>query len=291
MRIEPVDATLGAIVDDVDVRDIDDETFARIEAAWFDYGVLVFRGQDLDDESQIEFSERFGPLGRLLITSIEGARPEIFYVTNVGPDGEFNESGGSRDLFNKGNQLWHTDRSFKRVAAKGSMLRAVVLPDSGGQTQFADMRAAFDALDEDRRAWLEDKVAVHSYRYSQGQIGGLDLMSDAELAAAPPVEHRVVKVHPDSGRKLLYIGRHASHIAGEDVEQSRHLLQQLCAEACQPPRVYAHRWQPGDVVLWDNRCVLHRARPWPPGQKRDMRRTTIAGDDGSNKWAMDSAAE
>jgi len=291
MRIEAANATLGATIDDVDVRHIDDGTFARIEAAWFEYGVLVFRGQQLDDESQIRFSERFGALERLLTTSIEGARPEIFYVTNVGADGEFDQSGDSRDLFNKGNQLWHTDSSFKRVAAKGSMLRAVVLPASGGQTEFADMRAAYDALEEERKAWLNNKVAVHSYRYSQGQLGGLDLMSDAELDAIPPVEHRVVKTHPDSRRKLLYLGRHASHIVGEDIETSRALLQSLCVAACQPPRVYTHEWLPGDVVLWDNRCVLHRARPWPTDQKRDMRRTTIAGDAPHNEWTMDSAAQ
>ena len=291
MRIEAVNATLGAIVDAVDVRDIEDKTFAEIEAAWFEYGVLVFRGQKFDDESQIRFSERFGVLERLLTTSIEGARPEIFYVTNIDADGEFDQSGGSRDLFNKGNQLWHTDSSFKRVAAKGSMLRAVVLPASGGQTEFADMRAAYDALDEKRKAWLDDKVAVHSYRYSQGQIGGLDLKSNAELDAIPPVEHQVVKTHPDSRRKLLYLGRHASHLVGEDLEASRALLQDLCAAACQPPRVYTHEWLPGDVVLWDNRCVLHRARPWPADEKRDMRRTTIAGDDPKNEWSMDSAAQ
>ena len=291
MRIEAADATLGAVVQDVDVRDLDDIGFAEIQAAWFEYGVLAFKGQQLDDDSQIAFSERFGALERLLTSSIKGARPEIFYVSNVGLDGEFDKSGDSRDLFNKGNQLWHTDSSFKRVAAKGSMLRAVVLPDSGGQTEFADMRAAYDTLEDERKAWLEDKVAVHSYRYSQGQIGGLDLMSAEELDAIPPVEHRIVKTHPDSGRKLLYIGRHASHIIGEDVEASRALLNQMCEDACQAPRIYAHQWAPGDVVLWDNRCVLHRARPWPVDQKRDMRRTTIAGDQTGNEWAMDSAAE
>lgn len=291
MKIEPTSATLGALVTDVDLRHISDSEFAQIEAAWHEHAVLAFRGQNLDDESHIVFSRRFGTLERLVAESIEGANPEIFLASNLRPDGTLDEPGGNRARFQQGNQYWHSDSSFKRITAKASLLRSVVIPSSGGETAFADMRAAYDALEPSRQEWLADKAAVHSYAYSQGMVGGLDVMSQEELDAVPPVPHPVVRVHPDTGRKSLFIGRHASHIVGEDLESSRTLLQELCAEACQPPRVYEHPWAVGDLVIWDNRCVLHRGRPWSVSEARDMHRTTVAGeDDADNEWNLSSDA-
>ena len=287
MNITPTDATLAAIIDDVDVCALDAGAFADLEAAWHEHAVLIFPGLHLDDVAHIGFSRRFGALERLQAAAVEGGRPEIFNVSNVGPDGAIVPPGSSFDLHNQGNQIWHSDSSFKSTPAKGSLLRAVAVPSEGGDTEFADMRAAYDDLPEERRHWLADKVAVHSYRYSQGLIGGLDLLSDAELDAIPPVEHPLIATHPGSSRRNLFIGRHASHIAGQDVEESRALLQSLCADACRDPRVYRHRWQAGDLVIWDNRCVLHRGLPYPADQPRIMCRTTVAGDQPDNEWGLD----
>ena len=148
------------------------------------------------------------------------------------------------------------------------------------------MRAAYDALYDDLKAWLEDKTAIHDYRYSQGLVGGMDVLTDEDWEALPPVEHPVVRTHPATGRKNLYIGRHASRIVGEDLEESRALLKQLCEDACQPPRIFTHRWEVGDLVIWDNRCALHRGHGWPADQARVMHRTTIAAADAVNEWRL-----
>ena len=286
VRVEPMDATLGATVRGIDLREpLNDETFHEVRAAWFEHAVLVFPGQQLDEESHQAFSLRFGRLERMF--NVRGEGIEVFaHLSNVREDGTLIEPDGSHALFLKGNSYWHTDSSFKPVPAKASLLSAGQVPSKGGETEFADMRAAWDRLDPEMQARLERKVAVHSYHYSQGKVGGLNVLSDADLDNLPPVEHPVVRTHPETGRKNLYIGRHASHIVGEEVETSRELLEALCDEACRPPRVISHRWAAGDLVIWDNRCVLHRGRPYPPDQPRQMRRTTVAGEVADNSWVL-----
>ena len=286
VRVEPLDSTLGATVRGVDLgMPLGDEEFEEVNGAWLEHGVLVFPGQFLDDESHKAFSLRFGRLERV-ITRREGSTEVISNLSNVRGDGSLIPPDGSRALFLKGNSYWHTDSSFKRVPAKASLLSARQVPTEGGETEFADMRAAWDRLDPRMQARLEGKTALHSYRYSQGKVGGLDVLSEADLDDLPPVEHPVVRTHPETGRKSLYIGRHASHVVGEDVAASRELLEALCEEACRPPRVFSHRWTAGDLVIWDNRCVLHRGRPYPPDQPREMRRTTVAGEVADNEWAV-----
>ena len=286
IHVEPLDATLGAVVRGVDLKaPFGDEAFEEVHAAWLRHAVLVFPGQFLDDESHKAFSRRFGRLERV-ITRREESTEVISNLSNVRKDGSLIEPDGSRALFLKGNSYWHTDSSFKRVPAKASLLSARQVPAEGGETEFADMRAAWDRLDPETRARLDGKAALHSYRYSQGKVGGLDVLSGIELDDLPPVEHPVVRTHPETGRRSLYIGRHASHVVGEDVAASRKLLEGLCEEACRPPRVFSHRWEAGDLVMWDNRCVLHRGRPYPPDQPREMRRTTVAGDAADNEWAV-----
>ena len=286
VRVEPLDATLGATVRGVALdKPLDEEVFEEIRAAWLEHAVLVFPGQFLDDESHKAFSRRFGRLERTF--NLRGEGTEVFArLSNVRDDGSLVQPDGSHALYLKGNSYWHTDSSFKRVPAMASLLCAKQVPDEGGETEFADMRAAWNHLDSEMQARLEGKVAVHSYRYSQGKVGGLDVLRNDDLDSLPPVEHPVVRVHPETGRKSLYIGRHASHIIGEDAEESRKLLEMLCKEACRPPRVFAHRWSAGDLVMWDNRCVLHRGRPYPPDQPREMRRTTVAGEAADNEWAV-----
>ena len=286
IRVEPEDATLGATVRGIDLREpMSDEAFDEVHAVWLEHAVLVFPEQFLDDESHQSFSRRFGRLERV-ITRREGSTEIISNLSNVREDGSLIEPDGSRALFLKGNSYWHTDSSFKRIPAKASLLSARQVPTDGGETEFADMRAAWDRLEPEMQGRLEGRVAQHSYRYSQGKVGGLDVLSVDDLDHLPPVEHPIVRTHSETGRKNLYIGRHASHILGEDVETSRELLETLCDEACRPPRVFAHRWKAGDLVMWDNRCVLHRGRPYPPDQPRQMRRTTVAGDLADNEWAV-----
>jgi len=286
VKIRPTEVTLGATVYDIDLRRLDDRIATEIVDAWHEYAVLVFPKQHLDDKAQIAFSRLFGNLERLLTASIEAENPEVFRVANVRPDGTIDKPGESYELFHRGNQYWHTDSSYKLIPSKASVLRAHTVPPSGGETQFADMRAAYDALDHDRKARLKNKIVVHDYIYSQGLIGGLELMTEKETAALPPVEHPLIQTHPDTGRTCLFAGRHASHIVGEDLAKSRTELAALTEAACQPPRVYTHKWHDGDIAVWDNRCVLHRGQPWPQDQPRIMFRTTVAGQAEHNEWMI-----
>ena len=286
LEITPTDATLGATVRGVRLATIAEADFAAIERAWDDHAVLVFPDQHLTQAEQVAFSRRFGELERSLTANNVGADPEVIVLSNMRDDGSLWPAGSAHGLFLQGNNYWHTDSSYKRVPSKGSALAARVVPATGGETAFADMRAACDALDPGMRDYLEGKSAVHSYAYSQGKVGGTETLSADEWDALPPVEHPVVRRHPATGRRSLYIGRHASHIVGEDRDESRALLERLCADACRPPRVFVHRWRSGDLVLWDNRCVLHRGLGHPPDQARHMTRTTLAGDGSANEWSL-----
>ena len=284
-EITPADATLGAVVSNVRLNALDDQAFAAIEAAWHAHGVLIFPGQHLSEEEQVAFSRRFGPLERSLTTTHTKHDPAIIHLSNVKKDGSLWEAKSDTGRLLQGNNYWHTDSSYKRIPAKASLLAAKIVPKTGGETAFADMRAAYDALDPAMQEWLADKIAVHSYAYSQGKVGGTGAITEDEWDALPPVEQPVIRTHPVTGRRVLYIGRHASHIVGEDPGESRQLLERLCADACQAPRIHIHKWGVGDLVMWDNRCVLHRGLGYPPDQPRRMVRTTVAGDsEEANEW-------
>ena len=282
MHIEASGATLGATVREVDLAGLDDATFLAIEEAWHRYAVLVFPDQRLSDDEHLAFTRRFGRLERGLARRHTAG---LGRMSNVDKNGRVVDEENLQARFQRGNRDWHTDSSYKRVGAKASILAAHVVPEEGGETEWADMRAGWDALDDSTQRWLTGKIAVHSYRFSHTWHGGLEILNDDDLAALPPVEHPLLRVHPATQRKSLFVGRHASHIVGEDVNSSRQFLRDLTAGACQPPRVWGHRWQPGDIAIWDNRSVLHRGRPWPAGQARVMARSTVAGDDPDNEWA------
>ena len=284
-EITPTDATLGAVVSNVRLNALEDEAFQVIEEAWHAHAVLIFPDQHLSDEEQVAFSNRFGPLERSLTKTHTQGDPAIIHLSNVKKDGTLWGADSDTGRLLKGNNYWHTDSSYKRIPAKASLLRAKIVPKTGGETAFADMRAAYDALDPAMQDWLADKIAVHSYAYSQGRVGGTGGITQDEWDALPPVEQPVIRTHPATGRRNLYIGRHASHIVGEDRDESRKLLEELCSDACRPPRIHIHKWQAGDLVIWDNRCVLHRGLGHPPDQPRRMVRTTVAGDsDEANEW-------
>jgi alpha-ketoglutarate-dependent 2,4-dichlorophenoxyacetate dioxygenase len=288
MTVRPYPTT-GAEVTGIDLRALDEATFAGLLDAWWRYAVLVFPGQHLREAEQVAFSLRLGRLERLLAKKRAaqlGHEAKIGKLSNVGRHGRPVPETSSLHLFLKGNQSWHSDSSFKPVPAKASMLSACTVPSSGGETEWADMRQAYDALTEGAKAWWGRQVAVHWYWYSQSLVGGTDVLDDEEWAALPPVEHPVVATNPDSGRTSLFIGRHASRLVGVAGDEGRRLLGDLLDWATQPRWVHRHHWQPGDAVLWDNRSVLHRGRPWPAGEARIMKRTTIAGD-GDNDWTLD----
>jgi alpha-ketoglutarate-dependent 2,4-dichlorophenoxyacetate dioxygenase len=270
--------TLGAEVRGVDLtRPVMPEVFAEIEAAFNYHGILVFPEQPVTDEQQLAFSRLFGPLE--VNPNYAGAkmrlRPDVADISNLDAEGRVLARGDPRNLFNIGNQLWHTDSSFKRVPAKCSLLSARELPGSGGETEFADLRAAWDALPEARKRELQGLVVEHSIFRSRSRIGFADF-NDEIFKELPPVPQALVRHHPDSGRTSLYLASHASHIIGWPVEEGRALIEELIAFATQPKFVYRHRWTVGDLVMWDNRCTMHRGRPYDDTQRRVLHRTTVS---------------
>jgi alpha-ketoglutarate-dependent 2,4-dichlorophenoxyacetate dioxygenase len=269
-----------AEVTGVDLRHVDDTTFAALRAAFEEHSVLVFHDQGWTDAEQIAFTRRFGPLEETT-TSIAQNRqvaPHIADLSNVDAEGRMMSADDRRMLYHKGNQLWHSDSSFKRVPAMASLLSAREVPPEGGETEYASLRAAWDDLAPALQQRLEGLVAVHSFAYSRGLIAPGLLLPEQE-AALPPVRQALVRTNPANGRRALYLGSHASHVEGLPVEEGRALLRDLLEAATRPDNVYQHRWRVGGAVMWDNRAVLHRGRPWDTARyRRVMHRTTVAGD-------------
>jgi alpha-ketoglutarate-dependent 2,4-dichlorophenoxyacetate dioxygenase len=260
-------------------KPLDDGAFAQVRDAFNHYAVLVFQEQRISDDQQIAFSERFGPLEVSIRKDRPRriANPRVSDISNVDEKDRVFDPDDERAIYNAGNRLWHSDSSFKRVPAMASLLSGREVPPEGGETEYADLRAAWDALPAERKRGLDGLVVEHSFVYSRGLIG-YDQFTDAERAAIPPVPQALVRTHPATGRKALYVGSHASHVIGRPVEESRALLLGLLDFATQPQFVYSHAWRQHDLVMWDNRCVLHRGRPWDERRyRRVMHRTTVAG--------------
>jgi len=258
---------------------------AALEAGMDRHAVLVHHDQTITDEQQMAFSVNFGPLedargGNITKPEDRRLRVGMNDVSNLGKDGRPMERDSRQRPFNLGNMLWHSDSSFRPIPAKYSILSARVVNPVGGNTEYADMRAAYDALDAATKREIEDLVCEHSLMYSRGSLGMLDY-SDEEQAMFRPVRQRLVRTHPVTKRKSLYLSSHAGAILGMPMAEARILLRDLNEHATQPRFVYAHSWRPGDVVMWDNRQVMHRVRRYDDTQPRDMRRTTVAGDVGT----------
>jgi len=252
---------------------------AQIEAAMDRYAVLVLPGQDVTDDQQYAFSQNFGPMETATgdIARVEDRRlsMDINDISNLDRNGEVLARDDRRRLFGLGNMLWHSDSSFKATPAKYSLLSARVIPGEGGNTEFADMRAAWDDLDPKTQAECMDLVAEHSQLYSRGSLGFVEFTDD-ERAKWAPVLQRLVRRHPGSGRLCLYLASHAGAIQGWPVPEARMFLKDLTEHATQREYVYSHRWRQHDLVMWDNRAVMHRARRYDHTQRRDMHRTTVA---------------
>jgi alpha-ketoglutarate-dependent 2,4-dichlorophenoxyacetate dioxygenase len=283
MKITPVHPCLGARVEGVDLAGpVDAAAFQRIFDAFQEYSVLVFHDQRLTDEQQMAFSERFGPLETTLKATGREDRlhPQLVDLSNVDPDHDDRLIGWDdrRMVYQSGNQLWHTDSSFKPVPAMASLLSGREVPPLGGETEFVSMRHTWTTLPEALRASLEGRVVVHSILYSRSTIA-LGLFDPEHERALAPVRQALVRANPVNGRKSVYIGSHAWYVEGMSLEESRRLLDDLLARTTRPEYVLQHRWRQWDLVMWDNRCVLHRGRPWDAARhRRVMRRTTIAGE-------------
>jgi alpha-ketoglutarate-dependent taurine dioxygenase len=275
ITVTPIDATLGAVITDVDLADLDDATWEEIHRAFLEYGVLVFPGQSLSEEAQGRFAVRFGDTEKL---SPKQSGPTIQF-SNRKPDGTLAQPEEEQFRIMKGNEGWHTDSTYMPLASKAAMLMALEIPPEGGETEFADMRAAWDDLDDETQAKLEGLSAHHSLYYSQSRAGfthKTDNLYGFHDKGAPL--RPIVKTHPETGRKSIYTGRHAYGIPGMSAEESEALLTKLLDDACQPPRVYKHTWQVGDLVVWDNRCLMHRACPYDTNYPRALRASRISGE-------------
>jgi alpha-ketoglutarate-dependent 2,4-dichlorophenoxyacetate dioxygenase len=275
----------AAKVTGVDLRNrIDESTQRAIERAMDDYAVCVLPGQQIDDEHQVAFSRLYGPLelsppkqdknGKAIYNTRVRHR-EIFDISNLDEDGKILDDKDARSAYRLGNELWHTDSSFRQKSATWSMLHARVIPPAGGNTEFVDTRAAYDALPDATKTKLEGLVAEHSIWHSRAKHGGY-IPTEEERKLRPGARHRLVRRHPGSGRNTLYIASHASHIIGMPADEGQALLRELIEFATQPRFIYSHTWHVGDLVIWDNRATMHRATPFEAsGYARDMRRTTI----------------
>ena len=276
MEIQPISKVMGAQVRGVDLsRPLDEQAFGEILHAFHRHMLLVFPGQRIDEAQQVAFSRRFGELQIHVLEQYRHPRhPEIYVLSNV--DAKTGKTTGTHP--DKGTLVWHSDLSFVPKPALATALYGIEVPDSGGDTLFADMCAAYDALDPETKARLGKLRAVHDINVSRIRAGEAP-MTERQRAEAPPVEHPAVRTHPATGRKVLYVSRHASHIAGMPRADSDALLERLQAHATSERFVYRHRWRAHDLVIWDNRCTMHCATQYDPGaERRVMHRTVIKGD-------------
>ena len=263
-------------------RPLAPDQVAALEAGMDRYAVLVFHEQHLTDEQQMAFTRNFGAIENARggnITRPEQQRLPVGMndVSNLDKDQKPFARDDRRRLFNLGNQLWHSDSSFRAIPAKYSLLSCRLPAERGGNTEFADMRAAYDALDAATKAELEGLICEHSLMYSRGSLGFTEL-TEEERAAFRPVRQSLVRVHPVSGRKSLYLSSHIGTIVGWPRPEAMAFIRDLAEHATQPEFVHVHHWRQWDLVMWDNRQTMHRVRRFDDTKPRDMRRTTVAGE-------------
>jgi len=282
VTIRQIHPVFAGEVSGVDLRNpLTAEEAAAIEAGMDRHAVLVFHDQDITDEQQLAFSRNFGAIERAVggnVTRDEDRRLsfDMADISNLDKDNKVMARDDRRRMFNLGNELWHSDSSYRVIPAKFSLLSARAIPSSGGNTEFADMRAAYDALDDATKSEIEELVTEHSLMHSRGTLG-FGPFTPEEQKTFAPVRQRLVRTHPASGRKSLFLASHAGAIVGWPVPEARAFLRELTEHATQRQFVHAHRWRRHDLVMWDNRATMHRARRYDHTQVRDMRRTTIAG--------------
>jgi alpha-ketoglutarate-dependent 2,4-dichlorophenoxyacetate dioxygenase len=279
MELVPLGPGFGVEVRGLGILDvaIDSEAYRAVRAAFEEHSLLIFRDQPIADDVQVAYSRAFGPLELTKVASL-GANSFYSRLTNVGPNGEILPVTDRQVLVAQANALWHTDSSFKKTPALASVLSARVLPGADGDTEFTSTRLAWERLPRGMQERLKNAVATHSYANSRDQIHP-DLANEVERKALPPVRWRMNWLNPTNGRRALYIASHAYAVDGMDDRDARQLLAELMDETTKREYVYVHKWRTGDVVMWDNRAMLHRGRPWDYGKERSMVRTTISATD------------
>ena len=280
MAVNPLHPLFAAEMLGADLREPPSPALVTaVNEAMARYAVLVIRDQTIDDEQQIRFSRAFGPLELPPYMGLEydatrRIRPEMYDVSNLDANGDFLPAESLRHASNRANEEFHTDSSFNSLPTKWSLLMAHVVPPERGDTMFVDTRAAYDALPEAMKAKARGATAEHYFWKTRGRAGFT--VTEEMKRAMPPVQHDVVRVIPQSGRAALYIGQHTTHVVGWPREEGERFLDELNRFAAQPQFIYTHRWRAGDLVIWDNRCTLHRATGYDVYRhKRDLRRTTI----------------
>ena len=283
MNIRPLHPVFVAEVTGIDPRQpLSDSDVATIENTIAQYAVLVFRDQDITDDQQLEFSRRFGALEETRGTGIskpgeQRLHPAFADVSNLDTDNTLLARDNRRRLYSLGNMAWHSDSSFKPIPAKYSLLSARIPVEKGGETEFADMRAAYDTLDDKTKAEIQNLICEHSLIYSREMLGFMDL-TEQERATMRPVRQALTRTHPLSGRTSIYLSSHIGKILGWPTPEALAFIRDLTEHATQPAFIYRHNWRKFDLVMWDNRCTMHRARRYDHRLLRDMRRTTVAGD-------------
>ena len=279
METVPIGPGFAAEVRGIGLCDVAerDDAYRAVRAALEEHSVLLFRGQPVTDELQVAYSKRFGPLELAKVATLAAGTP-FSVLTNMDGKGGLVPPDHKEALRARANQLWHTDSSFKIPPALASVLSARTIPPTGGETEFASTRLGWQRLPEDLRARLGDAYAWHDYAYSRGQVAP-QLASERERAALPPVRWRMRWRNPANGRDSLYIASHTCAIDGMTEREAQALLADLIAHVTAPGHTWLHVWRPGDVIMWDNRAVLHRGRPWPDDQPRYVARTTITATD------------
>jgi taurine dioxygenase len=276
LQLRPLEGSgLGAEVLGLRVAAIDDAIFPAVYEAFLAHQILLFRGQDLPPAAQVAFARRFGEVQVHVMDQYHAsAYPELYTLSNL--DAEGKPSGAHPD---RGTMAWHTDGSWQRVTGQATMLYAEQIPSSGGGTGFADMYAAYEALDPEEQARLAGLRAVHNLDFSRNRRHGEKPMSAAQRGKVPPVDHPIVRTHPETGRKCLFLGDHAETIAGWDYAAGRDFIEALNERIIGLARIYTHRWRPGDLMVWDNRCLMHKAGSYDTAREaRVIRRCTVLGD-------------
>jgi len=278
MQVQPLHPLFAAEASGLDLRrPLPPRALAGLVEALDRHAVLVWRNQPLGQDEQVELARQFGPLDLGLLKARRGphrlGHEALIDISNVTLEGEVAPREHARIVSTLANQLWHSDSSFQKPAARYSMLSAVVVPAQGGDTEFCDLRAAYEALPEDLKREIEPLRAQHSAFHTRLWLGDSSV-SEAQREVLPPVEWPLVRIHPGSGRKVLWVGAHATHVVGRTLAEGRMLLAELLEHATQREFIYRHRWRTGDLVMWDNRCTLHRGRRFDLSQRRELRRTT-----------------
>jgi alpha-ketoglutarate-dependent 2,4-dichlorophenoxyacetate dioxygenase len=295
ITIKAMDSAFAGEVSGIDLtRLASAEDLAAIQAGMNQYATLVFRDQNLTDEQQIAFTRQFGDLesdrpnyaaGNIRKRSETRLSASIGDISNLTKDGKIISATDRQWFFKLGDRLWHSDSSYRVVPAKYSLLSARIIPSWGANTEFADMRAAYDALDDRMKEEIEDLICEHSLLHSRGAIGFTEFTPE-EVASFTPVRQRLVRTHPETGRKSLFLSSHAGAIIGWTIPEARSLLRDLTEFATQREFVYSHSWRQYDLVVWDNRATMHRARRFDRNEVRDVRRTTLAGDEPTAEQAQ-----